>query len=52
MTDVFISMNDKENDEKKILLKPYNVDSELMSKTNSNINIYIKYMDYKEFRDF
>ncbi len=22
-----------------------------MSKTNSNINIYIKYMDYKEFRD-
>ncbi len=36
MTDVFISMNDKENDKKKILLKPYNVDSELMSKTNSN----------------
>ena len=22
-----------------------------MSKTNSNINVYIKYMDYKEFRD-
>ncbi len=36
MTDVFLSMNDKENDEKIIFLKPYNVDSQLMSKTNSN----------------
>lgn len=36
MTDVFISMNDKKNDEKIKLLKPYAVDSKLMSKTNSN----------------
>lgn len=36
MTDVFISMNDKENEEKINLLKPYSVNFELMSKTNTN----------------
>ncbi len=36
MTDVFISMNDKGSDEKVALLRPYVVDSNLMSKTNSN----------------
>ena len=36
MTDVFISMNDQENDEKISLLKPYSVTSELMAKTASN----------------
>lgn len=36
MTDVFISMNDKVSDEKVALLRPYVVDSNLMSKTNSN----------------
>ena len=36
MTDVFISMNDKDNDEKISLLKPYCVNSKLMSKTASN----------------
>ena len=34
MTDVFISMNDVANDEKVFLLKPYCVDSKLMSKTS------------------
>ena len=34
MTDVFISMNDVVNDEKVFLLKPYCVDSKLMSKTS------------------
>ena len=37
MTDVFISMNDDESDEKISLLKPYCVTSELMSKTASNV---------------
>ena len=36
MTDVFISMNDDESDEKISLLKPYCVNSELMFKTASN----------------
>ena len=36
MTDVFISMNDKENHKKIETLKPYSVTSELMSKTSSN----------------
>ena len=36
MTDVFISMNDKKNEEKIKLLKPYAVDSNLMSRTNNN----------------
>ena len=36
MTDVFISMNDKDNREKIILLKPYSVDNDLMLKTASN----------------
>ena len=36
MTDVFISMNEKENDEKISLLKPYSVTSQLMAKTASN----------------
>ena len=36
MTDVFISMNDKDSDEKISLLKPYSVTSELMAKTASN----------------
>ena len=35
MTDVFISMNDKPNDKKVLSLKPYSVDSKLMSKTSS-----------------
>ena len=35
MTDVFISMNDKDSDEKISLLKPYSVTSELMAKTAS-----------------
>ena len=35
MTDVFISMNDDESDEKISLLKPYFVNSELMSRTAS-----------------
>ena len=36
MTDVFISMNEKENEEKVSLLKPYSVTSQLMAKTASN----------------
>ena len=36
MTDVFISMNDEESDEKISLLKPYSVSSDLMSKTAPN----------------
>ena len=36
MTDVFISMNDADSDEKISLLKPYSVNSELMAKTASN----------------
>ena len=36
MTDVFISMNDKDSEEKISLLKPYCVTSELMSKTASD----------------
>lgn len=36
MTDVFISMNDDDSDKKISLLKPYCVDSLLMSKTASN----------------
>src|SRR5210317_254157 len=36
MTDVFISMNDEDNDEKIFLLKPYSVTSELMAKTASD----------------
>ena len=36
MTDVFISMNDKDSDEKISLLKPYSVTSELMAKTASD----------------
>ncbi len=36
MTDVFISMNDSENNDKVDLLKPYCVDKELISKTASN----------------
>ena len=36
MTDVFISMNDKDSDEKISLLKPYCVTSELMTKTASD----------------
>ena len=35
MTDVFVSMNDDNSDEKITLLKPYIVNSELMSKTAS-----------------
>ena len=35
MTDVFISMNDKDSEEKISLLKPYSVTSELMAKTAS-----------------
>ncbi len=34
MTDVFVSMNDKASDKKISLLKPYSVNSELMSKTS------------------
>ncbi len=36
MTDVFISMNDENNDEKIATLKPYTVNNELMQKTSSN----------------
>ena len=36
MTDVFISMNDKDSEKKISLLKPYSVTSELMAKTASN----------------
>ena len=36
MTDVFISMNDKDSEEKISLLKPYSVTSELMAKTASD----------------
>ncbi len=36
MTDVFVSMNDEDSDEKVSLLKPYKVTSELMSKTSQN----------------
>ena len=36
MTDVFISMNDEDSDEKISLLKPYSVSSDLMSKTAPN----------------
>ena len=36
MTDVFISMNDKDSREKILLLKPYSVDNDLMVKTASN----------------
>ena len=36
MTDVFISMNDEDSEEKISLLKPYCVTSELMAKTASN----------------
>lgn len=35
MTDVFVSMNDKVNEDKLTLLKSYNVNSELMSKTST-----------------
>ena len=36
MTDVFLSMNDKDDHEKVSLLKAYSVTSELMSKISSN----------------
>ena len=36
MTDVFISMNDKESQKKVEILKPYSVTTELMSKTPAN----------------
>lgn len=36
MTDVFISMNEENNDKKILLLKPYTVTPELMSKTSKN----------------
>ena len=36
MTDVFISMNDQDNEEKTSHLKAYSVTSELMNKTASN----------------
>ena len=36
MTDVFISMNDEDSDDKINFLKPYSVNSDLMSKTASN----------------
>jgi ornithine carbamoyltransferase len=36
MTDVFISMNDEDSEDKIYLLKPYSVTSELMTKTASN----------------
>jgi len=36
MTDVFISMNDCDSDEKISLLKPYIVNSNLMSKISRN----------------
>lgn len=36
MTDVFISMNEKDSDKKISLLKPYSVTTDLMAKTASN----------------
>lgn len=36
MTDVFISMNDEDSDEKISMLKPYSVTSDLMAKTKSD----------------
>ena len=36
MTDVYISMNDEESNDKINLLKPYSVTSKLMSQTNDN----------------
>lgn len=36
MTDVYLSMNDKDSEEKIEILKPYSVDSKLMSKTDIN----------------
>ena len=36
MTDVFISMNDEDSEEKISLLKPFSVTSELMAKTSSD----------------
>tara|TARA_X000000950_G_scaffold233912_1_gene283623 strand:+ start:102 stop:965 length:864 start_codon:yes stop_codon:yes gene_type:complete len=36
MTDVYISMNDEDSEDKISLLKPYSVTSELMAKTASN----------------
>lgn len=36
MTDVYISMNDQESNDKINLLKPYSVTSKLMSQTNDN----------------
>ena len=36
MTDVFVSMNDEDSEEKVSLLRPYCVTSELMSKTSQN----------------
>ena len=36
MTDVFISMNDNDSDEKLSFLKPYSVTSELLSKTSAD----------------
>lgn len=36
MTDVFISMNDADNDEKILKLKPFIVNSEMMKQTSSN----------------
>ena len=36
MTDVYLSMNDKDSEEKIKILKPYSVDSKLMSKTDIN----------------
>ena len=36
MTDVFISMNDKDNESKVNLLKNYIVNDDLISKTNKN----------------
>lgn len=36
MTDVFISMNDDDNNEKALMLKPYGVTEDLMSKTADN----------------
>ena len=36
MTDVFVSMNDHDSQSKLKLLKPYTVDSEIMSKTKEN----------------
>ena len=36
MTDVFLSMNDEDSQQKVSLLKPFIVDSKLMSKTSDN----------------